>query len=83
MKFADCTVETAEMAPETVSTEALSRLKDLRNVTCNVLSRITHVKQGLEHSNSQFSPCELAASAHHSHCQKPCLETPSDVKTQN
>ena len=29
----------------------------------NVLSRITHVKQGLEHSNSQFSPCELAASA--------------------
>ena len=30
----------------------------------------THVKQGLEHSKSQFSPCKLAASAH-SHCQKP------------
>ena len=39
---ADCTVETAEMAPETVSTEALSRLKDLRNVQNSQKTPSTH-----------------------------------------
>jgi len=42
VKFADCTVETAEMAPETVSTEALSRLKDLRNVQNSQKTPSTH-----------------------------------------
>jgi len=42
VKFADCTVETAEMAPETVSTEALSRLRDLRNVQNSHKTPSTH-----------------------------------------
>ena len=42
VKFADCTVETAEMAPETVSTEALSRLRDLRNVQNSQKTPSTH-----------------------------------------
>jgi hypothetical protein len=37
-----CAVQTAEIAPETVSTEALSRLKDLRNVQNSQKTPSTH-----------------------------------------
>ena len=42
MKFADCTVQTAEMAPEAVSTEALSCLRDLRNAQNSQKTPSTH-----------------------------------------